>query len=93
MMASEGQRVDAFLTVQPKPVDQTVLGTLKINFDYLECNGGCGTTLETCRLTTDIVRQWRFQAMGLRPSILGTAHATCPLCQELQKQFSKVFRN
>jgi len=91
MNASEGRRVDAYLAVQPKPATQTVLQSLKIAFDYLECVG-CGRILETPKLTDEIVRLWRFELMGLRPSILGVARATCPVCQELQAQFSPIFR-
>ena len=88
MMTSEGRRVDAYLAVQPRQTTQSVLQSLKIAFDYLECEG-CGKILETGTLTS--VQGWKFDLMGLRPSILGVAHATCPVCQELQKQFSKVF--
>jgi hypothetical protein len=92
MIASEGQRVDQFYTHQPKQAEAGILSLLKIRFDYLECNGGCGTTLETSRLTQATVEEWRFNLMGLKPSILGTAHGTCPICQDLQKQFSQVLR-
>lgn len=89
-LADEGRRVDQYLAVQPKPATQSVLQSLKIAFDYLECEG-CGRILETRTLIT--IEGWKFDLMGLRPSILGVAHATCPVCQELQKQFAKVFRN
>jgi hypothetical protein len=91
MNASEGRRVDQYLAVQPKPATQSVLQSLKMAFDYLECID-CGRILETPKLTEELVRLWRFELMGLRPSILGVARATCPVCQELQSQFSKVFR-
>ena len=87
MMASEGRRVDAYLAVQPRQATQSVLQSLKIAFDYLECED-CGRILETGTLQS--VEGWKFDLMGLRPSILGVAHATCPVCQELQKQFSKI---
>jgi hypothetical protein len=90
MIASEGQRVDQFYTHQPRPATQSVLQSLKIAFDYLECEG-CGKIQETSKLTS--IEGWKLDLMGLRPSILGVAHATCPTCQELQKQFAKVFRN
>ncbi len=89
MMASEGRRVDMYLAVQPRPPTQSVLQSLKIAFDYLECES-CGKILETMKLQS--VEGWKFDLMGLRPSILGVAHATCPVCQELQKQFAKVLR-
>ena len=88
-MASEGRRVDQYLAAEPKPMAPGVLSLLKNRFDYLECEG-CGKILETGTLTG--VDGWKFELMHLRPSILGVAHATCPVCQELQKQFSKVFR-
>lgn len=89
-MADEGRRVDAYLTVQPRQPTQSVLQSLKIAFEYLECES-CGRILETAKLTD--VNGWRFDLMGLRPSILGVAKATCPICSELQKQFAKVFRS
>lgn len=90
-MADQGRRVDNYLAVQPRPVTQTVLQSLKIAFQYLECQS-CGRILETGRLSEKDIESWKFDLMGLRPSILGVAHATCPLCQELEKQFSSVFR-
>jgi hypothetical protein len=91
MSASEGRRVDQYLAVQPKPATQSVLQSLKLNFDYLECVH-CGRIVETPRITETDIESWKFGLMGLRPSILGVAKAECPLCQELQKQFSAVFR-
>jgi Zn ribbon nucleic-acid-binding protein len=92
MSASEGRRVDQYLAVQPKPAEIGVLQLLKIRFDYLECVS-CGRILETSKLTQAIVESWKFELMHLRPSILGVARATCPVCQELQQQFAKVFRS
>jgi hypothetical protein len=91
LLASEGRRVDEYLAVQPKPAEIGVLSVLKINFDYLECRG-CSRLLETAKLTPDIVQTWKIDKTSLKPSILGVAHATCPLCQELEKQFVNVFR-
>jgi hypothetical protein len=91
MNTSEGQRVDAYLAVQPRPAEIGVLQLLKIRFDYLECIG-CGRILETSKLNSEIVESWKFELMHLRPSILGVARATCPVCQELQSQFANVFR-
>lgn len=88
-LADEGRRVDQYLAVQPKPATQSVLQSLKIGFEYLECEG-CGRILETRTLTS--VEGWKFDLMGLRPSILGVARATCPICAELNSQFAKVFR-
>ena len=90
-MLAEGQRVDNFLACQPQPAAKTVFESLRLNFDYLECQG-CGHILETAKLTPEIVETWRFELMGLRPSILSIAKATCPVCQKLFKQFGKVLR-
>jgi hypothetical protein len=91
MIASEGRRVDQYFESQPKPVAPGVLSLLKNRFDYLECMG-CGRIIETLKLTQEAIEGWKFDLMGLRPSILGVAHATCPVCQELQNQFSKILR-
>jgi hypothetical protein len=91
MMASEGRRVDEYLAVQPRPATQGILAILKIKFDYLECRL-CTRLLETSKLTPDMISLWAIDKTSLKPSILGVAHATCPICQDLQKQFAKVFR-
>jgi hypothetical protein len=90
MIASEGQRVDQYFANQPKPVAPGVFSLLKNRFDYLECMG-CGRIIETLKLTQEAIEGWKFELMHLRPSILGVARATCPVCQELQEQFAKVF--
>lgn len=91
MLADEGRRVDQYLAVQPKPVEPGVLNLLKIRFEYLECEG-CGRIIATKDLRREIIQLWKFELMGLKPSILGVARGTCPVCQELQAQFSRVFR-
>ena len=90
MIATEGRRVDAYLDTPARSSTKTVFQSLQMNFEYLECNAGCGTTLETVHLTPEVVATWRIGMMGLRPSILGVAHGTCPVCQDMQKQFSKI---
>ena len=92
MNASEGRRVDAYLAVQPKPAEPTMLNLLQKGFDYLECNG-CGRIIETNKLTKEALQEWKFNLMDLKPSILGVARATCLICVELQRQFAPVFRN
>jgi hypothetical protein len=92
MIASEGRRVDQYLAGQPKPAALGILAVLKINFDYLECRL-CTRLLETSKLTPDIVQTWMLDKTSLKPSILGVAHATCPVCQELQAQFARVIRS
>jgi len=66
MNASEGRRVDAYLAVQPKPAEPTMLNLLQKGFDYLECNG-CGRIIETNKLTKEALQEWKFNLMDLNP--------------------------
>lgn len=92
MSHSQGQQIDQFYAHQPKPVENTVLALLQNRFDYLECQGGCGTMVEVMKLNPELVAQWKFDFMRLRPSILGVAHGLCPTCQGMRKQFDTIFK-
>ena len=89
---SEGQRIDAFYETKPATIQTTILGVLQTQFSYIECVS-CNKLLETVFLTHDLIKDWKFDPSSLlKPSILRVAKATCPVCQELKKQFDKVFR-
>ena len=89
MSQSEGQRVDQFYTHQPRPASLDMLSILKKGFDYLECQS-CGRIVETARLEAKALQEWKFDLMGLRPSILAVAKGVCPVCQEMRKQFKGI---
>lgn len=92
VLNSQGERIDQFLETKPARIELTILGILHQRFNYVECVS-CGKLLETVFLTSDLIKDWKFDPSSLlRPSVLQVARATCPVCQELHRQFAKVFR-
>jgi hypothetical protein len=91
MTVSEGQRIDQYYEAEKKPIEYTILASLQARFDYLECQG-CGKIEQTVTLVPEQVKLWKLDLNGLRPSILMVAKGTCPICQRLFAEYSKVFR-
>jgi hypothetical protein len=89
MTTHQGQKIDEFYESEQKPAEYHILASLQAHFDYLECQG-CGKIIPTFQLDPEEVKQWKFELMGLRPGILLVAKGTCPICQKLFSQFSKV---
>ena len=90
-MIDQGKRIDQYYEAEKKPLEYTILAMLQARFDYLECQG-CGRIQKTAELIPEEVKLWKFGLLGLRPSILMVAKATCPICQRLFLEYSKVFR-
>jgi hypothetical protein len=90
-VSQEGQRIDQFYDTPEKPLELTIFASLQARFDYLECQR-CGRVVQTAKLTPEEVKLWKFEMMGLRPSVLMVAKATCPICQRLFAEFQKVLR-
>jgi len=85
MNREAGKMIDSFLEDKPRTID--VPAVLK-SFLYVECKD-CHHFEEIHPAKTDFTH-WKFDLMGLRPSLLSVAKGVCPTCQEMRKQFKGV---